>query len=395
MASARILLVPRDVGDALRAMLRADPSADPAAAQRRAAALAAALPPDAADISPARLRGTLEPDAKCSSWDTVQLANRSQLAALRHYAASIVTRAQRGLKRYRELNYLTPRIRRLDGQPVPLSAAGDDGRSGCAVLLDVALYDPVTGRKSEEFLVLATQPLTALRDCIYCQRRTAAGAVRDDDGDDDDGSAFFFIENAFYTDMRKAGARDLSEPIKAWADERRRTGDPTLPVYLSKPMTEHRFSDVAICPGQPYLYCHRVRNARAIAVLRRRDMTGPCAAVRSAAQDACEHIVVFRDIRLAHPRDEQDARLYPLRVFQAKVRRKKCVVCNAYLAKYETHNDRLATRSPCYFCERCYRLLHFAADGTLLSQHEAVPYYHGTACMRGRYRAAGQFTRCP
>lgn len=42
--------------------------------------------------------------------------------------------------------------------------------------------------------------------------------------------------------------------------------------------------------------------------------------------------------------------------------------------RWMTLNDELAFEDPGFFCEKCYRYLHYAPDGRKLSSFEAYPY---------------------
>lgn len=69
---------------------------------------------------------------------------------------------------------------------------------------------------------------------------------------------------------------------------------------------------------------------------------------------------------MKHDGDVQNAVAYPLRPFQGKTRRRKCRVCEMYPAVYVTYGDKLASDNPFFWCEECYRPMHYRADGTLL-----------------------------
>lgn len=69
---------------------------------------------------------------------------------------------------------------------------------------------------------------------------------------------------------------------------------------------------------------------------------------------------------MKHDGDVQNAVAYPLRPFQGKTRRRKCRVCELYPAVYVTYGDKLASENPFFWCEECYRPMHYRADGTLL-----------------------------
>jgi len=135
-----------------------------------------------------------------------------------------------------------------------------------------------------------------------------------------------------------------------WVYQKQRFTQPGLGVYQSKSMSACTFNDLTIRMGAQYLYVH---------------------------QGNCEHIITFNDIRLLNEQDNQNKNLYPLHIFQCKIRRRKCKICDIYSAKYVTFGDRMAQDNPCFFCELCYRPLHYSYEGQLLHEdYEVFPYYH-------------------
>ncbi|KAH0519948.1 snRNA-activating protein complex subunit 3 [Microtus ochrogaster] len=76
-------------------------------------------------------------------------------------------------------------------------------------------------------------------------------------------------------------------------------------------MEDFTFNDLNIKLGFPYLYCH---------------------------QGDCEHVVVITDIR------------------------------------WVTNNDTFAPEDPCFFCDVCFRMLHYDSEGNKLGEFLAYPY---------------------
>ncbi|KAI8359344.1 snRNA-activating protein of 50kDa MW C terminal-domain-containing protein [Mortierella sp. GBAus27b] len=107
-----------------------------------------------------------------------------------------------------------------------------------------------------------------------------------------------------------------------------------------KHMHETLIQDVKIRVNHPYLFVH---------------------------QGNCEHIVMFRDLRLfSHQHDDLNRNSYPLQTFQERTRKRACQMCNGRRASFVTVNDRLAGQSPCYFCEDCYIAFHYDEQGNIL-----------------------------
>ncbi|KAL6840384.1 hypothetical protein ACP4OV_030194 [Aristida adscensionis] len=235
------------------------------------------------------------------------------------------------------------------------------------VILCVEIYQKRYGSvKSQEFLVLGNQFLTDLRDNIDCLTDKLMPLAGEHDH-----SGYFLIEDTFYNDTRQHSATDYSKPILDWlqnsSDEvaekwdaitsgvlKKRQKDllrglniSNVPEFKSEKMQMTRFSDLHFRLGAGYLYCH---------------------------QGNCKHMIVIRDMRLVHPDDTQNQAEYPLLTFQLHKRRQKCSVCQIYLATKMTVDDKWAPNNPCYFCIKCYYLLHYKEDGALLYPHTVYDY---------------------
>uniref|UniRef100_A0A8C4N2E2 snRNA-activating protein complex subunit 3 n=1 Tax=Eptatretus burgeri TaxID=7764 RepID=A0A8C4N2E2_EPTBU len=156
-------------------------------------------------------------------------------------------------------------------------------------------------------------------------------------------SAFFFIDGTFYNDMRYPSCRDLSKIIIEWAQIR----DDTLAKACVKNMNDVTFGELRLKIGYPYLYCH---------------------------QGNCEHIVIFKDIRLVNSSDCQDRSLYPLLMNKHFFKCHKCYMCKMYTARWVTNEDELAPVDPCFFCDMCFRMLHYDSEGKKLAEFFAFPF---------------------
>ncbi|KAL5226281.1 hypothetical protein ABZP36_014546 [Zizania latifolia] len=234
------------------------------------------------------------------------------------------------------------------------------------VILCVEVYEKrYYSVKTQEFLVLGSQLLTDLRDNIYCLTDKLMNVAKQHAR-----SGYFLIEDTFYNDTRHSTV-DYSKPILDWlknssneAEEKwdaiisgvlkKRQKDLLLglnisnvPDFKSAKMQNTRFSDLNFRLGAGYLYCH---------------------------QGNCKHMIVIRDVRLIHPEDTQNQVEYPLMTFQMQKRLQKCSVCQIYHATKMTMDDKWAPNNPCYFCIKCYYLLHYKEDSTLLYPHTVYDY---------------------
>ncbi|KAJ8388254.1 hypothetical protein AAFF_G00135150 [Aldrovandia affinis] len=204
-------------------------------------------------------------------------------------------------------------------------------------------------RPHQTLQVLGSQKLTDLRDAICCvsDLQVSGEFSRSPDmapefiSKDHYKSATFYLEGTFYNDMRFPECRDLSQTIMEWAKSH------DFPTFQTAKMEETTFRDLKIKIGYPYLYCH---------------------------QGDCEHVVIITDIRMAHRDDCLDHKLFPLLTYKHRVMTRKCAVCHLYISRWITTNDSLAPMDPCMFCELCFRMLHYDAQGNKLGDFLAFPF---------------------
>jgi len=237
-------------------------------------------------------------------------------------------------QRKKDVNYISP----FEETPARTFVSVDKYE----VVLSVAFYHARKNSKIQEYLVVGCQPLTFLRDRLYCLSDHIL------DGQDYP-SGFFFIEGVFYNDMRDPNAKDYSKPVIDWINKPQNKS-PYCGIVSAKNMHTESFNDLNLRIGKQYLYTH---------------------------QGDCEHFIVFNQVRLITKQDKQNVNDYPVHIFQSKVRRRKCVLCSNYTASYVTYGDKMAPQNPCFYCEQCYRLVHYLEDGNLLySDYSVYPYYH-------------------
>ncbi|XP_032162454.1 snRNA-activating protein complex subunit 3 isoform X2 [Mustela erminea] len=225
------------------------------------------------------------------------------------------------------------------------------------LILSVNILYPVIFHKHKEhkpyqtMLVLGSQKLTELRDSICCVSDLQIGGEFSNTPDqapehiskDLYKSAFFYFEGTFYNDKRYPECRDLSRTIIEWSESH----DRGYGKFQTAKMEDFTFNDLFIKLGFPYLYCH---------------------------QGDCEHVIVITDIRLAHCDDCLDRTLYPLLIKKHWLWTRKCFVCKTYTARWVTNNDSFAPEDPCFFCDVCFRMLHYDSEGNKLGEFLAYPY---------------------
>ncbi|XP_001507870.1 snRNA-activating protein complex subunit 3 [Ornithorhynchus anatinus] len=225
------------------------------------------------------------------------------------------------------------------------------------LILSLNVFYPIIFHKHKEHkpyqtvLVLGSQKLTELRDSISCVSDLQIGGefsstpdqAPDNISKDLYKSAFFYLEGTFYSDKRFPECRDLSRSIVEWSESL----DRGYGKFQTAKMEDFTFNDLCIKLGFPYLYCH---------------------------QGDCEHILIITDIRLVHRDDCLDRNLYPLLIKKHWLWTRKCFVCKMYTARWVTNNDSLAPEDPSFFCDACFRMLHYSGEGNKLGEFLAYPY---------------------
>ncbi|KAI9144607.1 snRNA-activating protein of 50kDa MW C terminal-domain-containing protein, partial [Paraphysoderma sedebokerense] len=208
------------------------------------------------------------------------------------------------------------------------------------IVITISIHLPdKPNRRLQEFQVLGNQPLTALRDAVYCLSDFTSVGDRDLNTTDRKTSpSFFFFENVFYLDYR-SGDRfmDYSDPIIQWANSD--ASRPGFQSYRKGNMESTFFQDLSIRLNYPYSFMH---------------------------QGDCEHIVIFRDVRLHHPTDFQSPSSYPHLTFQSQIKRPRCFICNDLATQHVTYNDKFVGDNPCYWCEPCFIEFHYDSEDKIL-----------------------------
>lgn len=229
------------------------------------------------------------------------------------------------------------------------------------VLLRVIIFHPIKKRRDQEFLVLGSQYLTELRDKVQCSKDYFSGQDCSEDPDAcnwqtlekgpirPSKSAFFFINNTFYNDMRYPGSTDYSKQLISWVENSEAIDSSSrLDHFKAADMASTKFEDLELRLGYPYLYCHHGN---------------------------CEHLVIFSDIRMLNAHDSRRRVDYPLLTSLWHGKSRKCNVCNLLAPAWMTYSDQLAPQCPSFFCNDCFRKLHYTAEGRKVCEFKACPYH--------------------
>ncbi|KAL0033066.1 hypothetical protein WJX79_000834 [Trebouxia sp. C0005] len=239
------------------------------------------------------------------------------------------------------------------------------------------------GWKLMDVAVLSSQKLTTLKDVIQCE----ADANMKSHGQDKP-NGYFYIEGDFYNDMRNDGT-DLSLNVRQFCRDRnisvpapKPSAPPAYPPgsanapYFSrstqceprtKRMEDTTFNDLFLRVGQGagYVYVH---------------------------QGCCEHLLELTDVRRAHDADPLLINHYPQVLDQAKWTRRHCCICNpdnkgGEKAKWVTHHDKNAPSNPAFWCDSCYRQMHYNDRHDLqYTGYVAFPYRYELGTMKQQNR---------
>ncbi|XP_014661754.1 PREDICTED: snRNA-activating protein complex subunit 3-like [Priapulus caudatus] len=235
------------------------------------------------------------------------------------------------------------------------------------VVISVQIYRPFVGEQSckykplvldQELRVLGQQKLTDLRDAITCVADIALPVEMSVNPDmpvntrckDIYPSGFFYINGTFFNDLRHPEAKDLSSVIRTWGATRPNQ----IGEMREAAMEDTQFLDLSLRVGLPYLYVH---------------------------QGDCEHLIVFTDIRMMNIEDSSDVSKYPIVSSNVSKKRTVCIVCLLYNARWVTYDDCLCSQSPAFFCDACFRELHYDSSGTKLGPFTAYRFYDKNAVL--------------
>ncbi|KAL0025725.1 hypothetical protein WJX77_007569 [Trebouxia sp. C0004] len=239
------------------------------------------------------------------------------------------------------------------------------------------------GWKLMDVAVLSSQKLTALKDVIKCE----ADANMKSQGQDKP-NGYFYIEGDFYNDMRDDGTdlsldvrqfcrdRNISVPApKPFAPPAYPPGSANAPYFNRSTQCEPRtkimedtiFNDLFLRVGQGagYVYVH---------------------------QGCCEHLLELTDVRRAHDADPLLINHYPQVLDQAKWTRRHCCICNpdnkgGEKAQWVTHHDKNAPSNPAFWCDGCYRQMHYNDRHDLqYTGYVAFPYRYELGTMKQQNR---------
>ncbi|RHY33801.1 hypothetical protein DYB32_001398 [Aphanomyces invadans] len=230
----------------------------------------------------------------------------------------------------------------------PLNTLRFQGGSPVTLLESLYLVEVMhpsqSSKKSQFNLVLGSSPLTQLADAIYCRNHEYLKEFGLH-------SKMMYIANKFIVDKRDATNVDYSMEVRWWL-QKFPALRPDYPGYdvASVSMAHTSLSALPVQLDTPYLFVH---------------------------VGACEHVLYIRNIRLMHNMDTQSKDEYPMRLTK-RHHHQKCLVCQVHVAKLITFGDPMAVDDPMYYCDSCYYVAHYDANGNLmpdLADYQVFPHY--------------------
>ncbi|KAI0981388.1 hypothetical protein GJ496_011050 [Pomphorhynchus laevis] len=223
-------------------------------------------------------------------------------------------------------------------------------------ILTIHVFVPVPQRKRvapamhQELMMLSNQTLTELRESIVCACDHQRIGEFSDDPDsikfapiarEHYISSFFFIEDVFYNDCANSDA-DLSEHLIKWINGFNHRSQ-------SATMSDTKLSSLTIMIGRPYLFCH--------------------------IGGACEHVIVFSDIRMKAADDVWRMEKYPIHSYRQRVRFENCFICKRLYACWLVEGSSLVIDDPCLMCDICFKSSHYDENGKRLDDKFTAHHY--------------------
>ncbi|KAM3960384.1 proximal sequence element A Pbp49 [Aphomia sociella] len=235
---------------------------------------------------------------------------------------------------------------------------GEPLQPGKDLLFRVRVYRPfaynpkqkLCGRRQTLFscdiVLLGRHKLTTLRDRIVCPNDVDMRVDVSERPDDLPPSTakelfpsgFLFINNAFYVDSR-AGCRDTSAPLRAWAAARGLGAPPCRDLAA-------RLDRLPLRLGHPEVYIH---------------------------QGNCEHLFTFSEIRLLNATDPLKLSQYPCHTAVSQHQTVYCTTCAEFGAKWIVVGCERVPFDPAFFCDKCFKM-YLYKDGQKIGQFKAYSY---------------------
>jgi snRNA-activating protein complex (SNAPc), subunit 3 len=267
--------------------------------------------------------------------------------------------------------YSAPQL--LRRQPVQPGASALQQRKRAVqrahVVVQVALQAPDAHFATLQTLLLrADSSLAELSDAIHCANNQHAHYEL---GHDLHGG-MFYINGTMYVDTRSEGQHghvDYAASLQKFFELRAAGLRRDVTSMLAKRGAQA--PDPGAAPAAGGAKCMAMQDAKLCDLAVQVARSGLYLYLHAGA---CEHIVVFEDVRWHHP-DDPDVVGRPARLPRRGARLEKCCTCAIKPAVMMAFDDALAPESPAFFCAQCYDDLHCDGSGALLPEAQEADVF--------------------
>eukprot|EP00873_Tetraselmis_striata_P016577 jgi/Tetstr1/436841/TSEL_025618.t1 len=257
------------------------------------------------------------------------------------------------------------------------------------VVLQLVIFDPYRkDKRTHEYLVLGSSPLSEIENMVYCLNNVYMDHFKVGKP-----NTMLYVEGTFYNNYTggeegAAPRRDLSAPIREFCTQHGISAPPPDP---SQPLAESERPQVRRAASGRSLADLSTQHSNAGPMYPFRTSTmqgklfrdlwlrvGSGAGYIYCHQGCCQHAIAVADVRRVHATDPQRRDQYPFLVFQAQPLKRKCRICKHRAAMKVTTESDVSPDPVCFFCQECYLKLHFNTSGCLhdKANHLQFPYFH-------------------
>ena len=237
-----------------------------------------------------------------------------------------------------------------------------------STVLQIALHAPdLHFTKTQTLLARSDHTLADVKDAIKCSNDEYA---HDEMGHALCGGLFYFGAK-LYADSRSAGQPghvDYVQNIAAFLESNAKGMQHNVRAAFARKGLQEATPNLA--EAEPSVLSMQDTRLRDLGV--RVNQAGSMLYLHAGA---CEHVVVFEDVRLQHSGDAPAALCEPVTLPSQRRRLEKCCICNVRPAVKMTFDDVLAPESPAFFCEKCFDDLHCDENGRLSSEARGADVY--------------------
>lgn len=185
-----------------------------------------------------------------------------------------------------------------------------------------------------DFELLASQPLSALRDALFCPcdfTEIGDDTISNNTMEHRKSPCAIIIENVVFVDERdqEQNVNEMSQPFLDWYHES--CPEFAQELYKQKNLHTTRIGQLKLRLNHPYIFIHQGR---------------------------CSHSFEVTQVRRLHAVSDIE-KAFPHFLYMGRFLRPKCYVCDAFVPKFITVNDSHVHENPCLWCEACFNGFHY------------------------------------